>query len=107
MGCCGKTIKKIGQITEGYTNLARGKRFEFTNERIKTCQECEFNYWVRKKLFCSVCKCFIPAKARVDWAAQITRLKELLEAGEITQDIYDKLAAEVQEAMCPKNKWRK
>ncbi len=77
MGCCGKTIKKGKQIATGYINLARGKRFEFTNERTKTCRECEFNYWIKRSLWCSICKCFIPAKARV------------------------------KENTCPKNYWRK
>ncbi len=63
MGCCG--AKKVQQIATGYINLARGKKYEFTDDRIRACQECEFNYWISKKLFCSICKCFIPAKARV------------------------------------------
>ncbi len=73
MGCCGKTkrrirsgVKKTKQIAEGFANLARGKRFEFTNERISTCRKCEFNYWIKQSLWCSICKCFIPAKARVE-----------------------------------------
>lgn len=84
MTCCGNTkrliksgVKKTSQIAIGYTNLVRGKRFEFTNERIRTCQECEFNYWIRQTLWCSICKCYIPAKARV------------------------------KENTCPKKKWRK
>ena len=51
MGCCGNTIKKGKQIIEGYTNLAIRKRFEFTNERIKTCQRCEKNTWLTKKQY--------------------------------------------------------
>jgi hypothetical protein len=65
MGCCGKTIRTAKNIAEGYTNLARGKKFEFTDGRVRVCQKCEFNYWLGKKLFCSICKCFVPAKARV------------------------------------------
>jgi len=77
MGCCGKIVKITGHVIEGYGNFVRGKRFEFTNERIKTCQKCEFNYWVKRTLWCSICKCYIPAKARVE------------------------------ENTCPKKKWRK
>ena len=77
MSCCEEIIKQAKQITEGYTNLARGKRFEFTNERKRTCRECEFKYWIKRTLWCSICKCYIPAKARV------------------------------KENTCPKKKWRK
>ncbi len=98
MGCCGK----LKQIVTGYSNLVRGKRFEFTNERIQTCQKCEKKTWLTKiqygqwlakngikvlrnlkdldvlpelpkrdyekgkGLYCRDCKCFIPAKARVE-----------------------------------------
>ncbi len=65
MGCCGGTIKKVGQIATGYVNLARGKKYEFTDDRVRVCQKCEFNYWLGRILFCSICKCPIPAKARV------------------------------------------
>jgi len=65
MGCCGGTAKKIGQIATGYINLARGKKYEFTDDRVRACQKCEFNYWIGRTLWCSICKCFIPAKARV------------------------------------------
>ena len=73
MDCCEKIVEQVkkvtkqaGQIVEGYSNLVKGKRFEFTNERIIICQKCKKNYWVGKKLFCSICKCLIPAKARVE-----------------------------------------
>jgi len=68
MGCCGKARAAVGtvkQITEGYVNLARGKDYEFTVARIKTCHKCDEQYWLGKRLFCSKCKCYIPAKARV------------------------------------------
>ncbi len=65
MGCCGGTTKKVRQIATGYANLAMGVKYEFTDDRVRACQKCEFNYWLGRKLFCSICKCFIPAKARV------------------------------------------
>jgi hypothetical protein len=68
MTCCGKTIKSAletgSQIAEGYTNLAKGKKYEFTDSRIRACRECDKNYWIIRRLFCSICKCYIPAKAR-------------------------------------------
>jgi len=71
MGCCGgksikSGVKKARQITTGYSNLIRGVKYEFTDDRVRACQKCEKNYWIGKRLFCSICKCFIPAKARVE-----------------------------------------
>ena len=68
MGCCGKTkrVIKIGRnIATGFTRLAAGVKYEFTDDRVRKCQQCEKNYWLGKTLWCSICKCFIPAKARV------------------------------------------
>lgn len=61
MTCCGKAK----QIIEGYSNLVTGKKYEFTDDRIRVCQKCEDNYWIKRTLWCSICKCYIPAKARV------------------------------------------
>ena len=69
MGCCGKAkyvLDKGKNIAVGYANLARGKKYEFTDSRIRKCQKCEYNYWIKRTLWCSVCKCYIPAKARVE-----------------------------------------
>jgi len=106
MGCCGKTksvLKKGKHIAIGYTNLARGKKYEFTDSRVRLCQLCDDNTWLtlkeyanwlkqhgievltnftqleklsplpkhsldnkRRNLFCRLCKCFIPAKAKVE-----------------------------------------
>lgn len=66
MGCCGeKTLVKVVNIVKGYASLAVGKKYEFTDGRIRTCQKCDRNYWIGRSLWCSICKCFIPAKARV------------------------------------------
>ncbi len=72
MGCCGKkTIIHTGKnIVKGYTRLATDtlhitEKYEFTDRRVRACQKCEKNYWIGRRLFCSICKCFVPAKARV------------------------------------------
>lgn len=65
MSCCGKTIRKAKHIAIGYTNLARGKKYEFTDDRIRTCRKCDNNWWIGRTLWCSICWCYIPAKARV------------------------------------------
>lgn len=69
MSCCGKAksvLKKGKAIATGYTNLVRGVKYEFADGRIRICQQCEKNYWIKRTLWCSICKCFIPAKARVE-----------------------------------------
>ncbi len=68
MTCCGKTKKVINKgknIAIGYTALATGKKCKGTDARIRECRKCEYNYWIKKTLWCKICKCFIPAKARV------------------------------------------
>lgn len=69
MTCCGKTISNIatkaGHIATGLTNLAMGIKYEFTDDRVRACQQCDKNYWLGRSLWCSICKCFVPAKARV------------------------------------------
>ena len=66
MGCCGKGIKTIKNIAKGYTALALNIKYEFTDDRVRVCQKCDYHYWVAKTLWCSICKCLIPAKARVE-----------------------------------------
>lgn len=68
MSCCSKAksiLKKGKHIVIGYTTLVFGIKYEFTDDRIRICQHCEKNYWIRRSLWCSICKCYIPAKARV------------------------------------------
>jgi hypothetical protein len=77
MACCGKTIKQGKHIIKGFTNLAIGKKYEFTDGRIAVCRGCEYNYWIGKTIWCSICKCCVPA------------------------------AATVKEKKCPKDKWDK
>ena len=61
MGCCPKSK----HIVQGFVRVARGVKYEFTDDRVRACQKCEKNYWIARSLWCSICKCFIPAKARV------------------------------------------
>ncbi len=68
MGCCEKAKKAINKgknIAKGFTALAIGKKYEFTDGRIRACRKCPDNYWIAKTIWCSICKCNIPAKARV------------------------------------------
>ena len=103
MGCCGKKIRKAGNIIKGNVALLRGIKYEVTDARLRKCRECEWNTWMsaieyavwlakhgievlvnfdqleklpmmpkykqgkgRRGLYCRICKCFVPAKARVE-----------------------------------------
>ena len=48
MGCCGKTIKQVGDITTGYARYAAGIKYEFTDGRIRTCHKCDEQTWMSK-----------------------------------------------------------
>ena len=65
MGCCGKTIKQVKHIATGFVNLARDIKYEFTDDRVRVCQKCKDNYWIGRILWCGLCKCSVPAAARV------------------------------------------
>ncbi len=66
MTCCGKNIVQTGiNIVKGFTALAVGKKYEFTDGRVRVCQKCERNKWIGTKLWCRECGCFVPAAARV------------------------------------------
>ena len=69
MGCCNKAKKvliKGKNIVKGNVALAIGIKYEFTDSRVRICQKCEYNYWIGRTLWCSICKCLVPAKARVE-----------------------------------------
>lgn len=52
MGCCGKTVKTAKHIAIGYANLVVGKKYEFTDGRIRACRKCDDNFWIGRNLFC-------------------------------------------------------
>ena len=71
MSCCGgKIIRKTGNIIKGNVALLIGIKYEFTDNRIRICQQCtkdkDGGYWIGRTLWCKICKCLIPAKARVE-----------------------------------------
>lgn len=70
MSCCGKNIVQKGiNIAKGFTTLAMGTKYEFTDARLEVCRACEKGYLKKQRilrLFCTECDCFIPAKARVE-----------------------------------------
>jgi hypothetical protein len=103
MTCCGKTKKALNKgknIAKGFTAVAVGKKYEFTDGRIRICRACPYNTWMTRieygkwlfkngikvltnfddlaklpmlpkqktgrNIYCRICKCDIPAKARVE-----------------------------------------
>jgi len=68
MPCCGKNIVQTGiNIVKGFSALAVGKKYEFTDARLRLCRNCEKGSLKKSRiwrLFCSECKCFIAAAAR-------------------------------------------
>jgi len=106
MSCCGKAKSVLGTaaaIVEGTVKNAVGIKYEFTDDRIRTCHKCDEQTWMsrleyakwlkdngievlknfdelgklpklpkyildkkRRNLYCRICKCFVPGKARVE-----------------------------------------
>jgi len=67
MGCCNKKLTtNIKHIVQGYVRLFNAKVPKFAVERIKICKTCDCRRKLSKWLWCSICKCYIPAKARVE-----------------------------------------
>jgi len=78
MACCGETIRKAKNIAIGYAKLPTGRKYEFTDDRIRVCQKCEKNYWIGRRLFCAIRQrrfgavswpdpyAFVPGFARVE-----------------------------------------
>ncbi len=78
MTCCGKSkivIQKGLHIAQAYTSLAVEKvtgkevlKYGRTDERIAICRVCKFKNWKNnnKRLWCKLCGCFVPAKARIE-----------------------------------------
>lgn len=57
------TYTTISNIVEGYSNLIKGSKKELKNKRLSICKECP--YLNIHTTSCSVCGCYLPAKASV------------------------------------------
>jgi hypothetical protein len=80
MGCCDKVpiaelprfmAHKARNIAVGYKNLAQGKINALVVHRMRACMKCDkLQFFIRGKTkripYCKICKCYIPAKARVE-----------------------------------------
>ena len=67
MGCCEKIKESVTTgkaIVKSYTTYVTGKKCKYTDARIRICRKCEKNYWVGRTLWCKLCKCYMPGKAR-------------------------------------------
>ncbi len=68
MSCC-KKIRQAGRIAKGFTRLAIGRKCPATDDRLRICRQCDRKdqqKWERRSLWCTLCGCYIPAKARVE-----------------------------------------
>lgn len=71
MGCCGgakRVVQTAGKIIKGHAYEVLGIKYEFTDRRIRTCQQCDQKdpeKWASGYLWCNICHCRIPAAARV------------------------------------------
>ncbi len=66
MGCCGKAKNIVhGFKTLAVDKVTRANKYVFTDSRVRICQKCDERKWIGRSLWCKLCKCFIPAKARV------------------------------------------
>ena len=68
--CCDK-IRQAVNISKGFARLAADtlrvtRKAPATDDRIRTCQNCKASYWKGRTLWCKMCGCYVPAKARVD-----------------------------------------
>ncbi len=79
MTCCGKKFKKAANtglhIAVAYTGLVVEKitgkerpKYKHTDARLAICRDCEFAWWRKNKksLWCKLCLCFMPEKARIE-----------------------------------------
>ena len=46
--------------------VVRKRKCPATDERLAICAACEHLKAIRKTTWCGICKCYIPAKARVE-----------------------------------------
>lgn len=70
MSCCDKRkirkiVGKIKNIIVGNVRAFGGVNYTFADDRERECWKCKESYWILKSVWCKICKCYIPAKARV------------------------------------------
>ena len=119
MSCCGDgKIKTVRQIAQGYVNLFIEQQFDLniwkcpdTDRRIRICQSCEFNTWLKKTDYLA----YIPKHL---WTIiknfeDMTRLPDLPKEDNASGKrlfcqkckCYITAAARVQDKKCPESKW--
>lgn len=107
MSCCGK----VGNIIKGNVRLAIGIKYEFTDDRIRICQKCEFNTWLKRAEY---------AKWLLSHGIEVlTNISDLTVLPELPKGEYIKgeqlfcrkckclipAKARVESEKCPENKW--
>lgn len=76
MVCCGKTIKERTGFVLGA--LPTNIKYEHTDDRVRVCQKCNWNFWIKRNLFCQIFlrrfgttlwpdpTAFVPTRARAE-----------------------------------------
>jgi hypothetical protein len=112
MGCCGKTIKKIRNITKGYVAVAIGKS-DASLKWIILCKNCEFStYLSRNDYEVWLLKHGIKVVRRLGELEKLPMLeKQDFEPG---RSLYCRICkcwipakVKVQDEKCPLGKWDK
>lgn len=63
--CCWKMIRKLLNIIIGWWFRITGSNYDLYKSRIDICNSCEYKKILLGDEVCSVCGCFLKAKARV------------------------------------------
>ena len=116
MRCCGEGIKNIvsksANIAIGYVKLAAHEKYEYPDKRVRICQQCEWNTWMKFSEF-------------IKWLKEqgiiiLTHLHELeklplLPKQELSKDrrnlfcrkckCFIPAKAKVKKEKCPEGKW--
>jgi len=113
-GKSSEIVRKVNNIVSGNLNLLIGKKYEFTDDRIRTCQKCEFGTWLKHVAHVAYFKWLI--EHGIDVAANITDLTVLPDLPKQEYQLGCELfcmkckckipaKARVPEEKCPQNKW--
>lgn len=112
MSCCGETIKQVADIGIGYFNLAVGKKYEFSDGRIRICHKCLESTWMSRAEYVS----WLVAN-KIGVIKQFTELEKLPPLPKYSYDkrrnnlfcrlckCYLPAKASVKDMQCPLNLW--
>ena len=112
MSCCGKTkLNKAKNITKGFTALVVGKKYEFTDGRIRICRSCHYNTWLTKLEYSTwLAKHGIDVLTNIEDLTSLPMLPKKTEAKNLycrKCKCFIPAKARVKDEKCPLDKWEK